>query len=58
MALNSCEMLSNGIKTAFYFKKLQKIAKQLGLRSQIPVLMHLSYISLLNTSSKFDICTF
>ena len=24
MALNTCEMWSNGIKIAFYFKKLQK----------------------------------
>ena len=33
MALNMCEMWFNGIKIAFFFKK---IAQQLGLRSQTP----------------------
>ena len=28
MALNMCEMLFNGIKIAFFSKKLQKIAQQ------------------------------
>ena len=28
--LNACEMLSNGIKTAFFSKKLRKIARRLG----------------------------
>ena len=31
MALNMSEMWSNGIKTAFFFKKLQKIARVCGL---------------------------
>ena len=30
MALNTCETWSNGIEIVFYFKKLQKIAQQLG----------------------------
>ena len=30
MALNICEMWFNGIKIAFFSKKLQKIAQQLG----------------------------
>ena len=30
MALNMCEMWFNGIKIAFFSKKLQKIAQQLG----------------------------
>ena len=30
MALNMCEMWINGIKIAFFSKKLQKIAQQLG----------------------------
>ena len=30
MALNMCEMWSNGIKIAFFSQKLQKIAQQLG----------------------------
>ena len=34
MALNTCDMWSNGIKIAFYFKKLQKIAQRLGASSQ------------------------
>ena len=71
MTLNTREMWSNGIKIAFYFKKLQKIAKTLGA-SPKPLkplvaggsapralsVIHLSYISLLNTSLKLNICTF
>ena len=30
MALNMCEMWFNGIKIAFFSKKLQKIAQQMG----------------------------
>ena len=30
MALNTCEMCSNGIKIAFFPKKLRKIAQRLG----------------------------
>ena len=30
MALNTCEMCSNGIKIAFFSKKLRKIAQRLG----------------------------
>ena len=30
MALNTCEMWSNGIKVAFFSKKLEKIVQQLG----------------------------
>ena len=53
MALNSCEMWSNGIKIAFYFKKLQKIA--LGPRGFVPrppFVIRLGCTSLLNTSPK------
>ena len=48
MALNTCEMWSNGIKIAFFSKKLQKIAQWLGLRSQTSVCdtFELQYTSL------------
>ena len=37
MALNTYEMRSNGVKTAFFFKKLQKFAQRLGFRPQTPI---------------------
>ena len=70
MALNTCEMWFNGIKIAFFPKKLQKspsdwrlcpqtpIATGLGLRPQTPVCNTFEYTSLLNTSPKFNICIF
>ena len=36
MALNTCEMWFNGIKIAFFSKKLQKIAQRLGASPQTP----------------------
>ena len=36
MALNTSEMWSKGIKIAFYFKNLQKIAQRMGLRPKTP----------------------
>ena len=60
MAVNTC-------KLAFFSKKkLQKIALPLGLiasggwgvHPRPPAVMRLSYSSLLNTSTKLDICTF
>ena len=62
MALNTCEMRSNGIKIAFFSKKLQKTAQRLGASPpdpQTPVCdIHLSYTSFLNTFPKLDICIF
>ena len=64
MAMNTCEMWSNGIKKALFSKTLRKIAQRLeawppdpkasgrwGLRPQIPVYdtFELQYTSLLNT---------
>ena len=34
MAVHTYEVWSNGIKIALYFKKLQKIAKRLGILPQ------------------------
>ena len=36
MALNMCKMWFNGIKIAFFSKKLQKIAQQLGAKPPDP----------------------
>ena len=72
MALNMCEMSFNGIKIAFFFQKLQKIAQQLGaspadpqsLRPlgapppDHPSVIRLSYTGFLKTSPKLRICTF
>ena len=69
---NMCEMWSNGIKIAFFSKKLQKIAQQLGalppdphsLRPlgapppDPPSVICLSYTGFLKTSPKLHICTF
>ena len=35
MAANTCEMRSNGIKIAFFFQKLTKIAQRFGALSMI-----------------------
>ena len=64
-------MRSNGIKMAFFFQKLTKIAQWLralppepiatggwGLRSQAPVCDAFEYTSLLNTSPKLEIFPF
>ena len=72
MALNMCEMWFNGIKIAFFSKKLQKIAQQLGalppdpqslrpLGAQPPdprSVIRLSYTGFLKTSPKLRICSF
>ena len=71
MAVNSCEMWSNGHKIAFSFQKLTKIAQRLGALPpdphshrwmgappQTPICDTLEYTSLLNTSPKLNICTF
>ena len=63
MALNTSEMRSNGIKIAFFSKKLQKIAQRLGgfaprppkppaaggPAPKPPSVIHLSYTTFLNT---------
>ena len=36
MALNMCKVWFNGIKIAFFSKKLQKFAQQLGALPQTP----------------------
>ena len=36
MALNTCKMWFNGIKIAFFSKKLQKIAQRLGAGPPVP----------------------
>ena len=72
MALNTCKMRFNGIKIAFFSKKLQKIAQQLGashpdpqsLRRLVapppdpPSVIPLSYTRFLNTFPKLNICVF
>ena len=35
-AMNTCEMWSNGIKLAFFAKKLRKITQRLGTSPQTP----------------------
>ena len=59
MALNTGVMWPNGIKIAFYSKKifLNRPAAE-GEASRPPSVTRLSYVSLLNTSPKLDICTF
>ena len=67
MDLNMCEMWFNGIKIAFFSKKLQKIAQQLDPQSSQPLgasppdppsVIRLSYTGFLKTSPKLRICTF
>ena len=71
MAVNTCEIWSNGIKKAFFSKNLQKSSSGWelrpqtpiapggwGLRPQTPVCDTFEYASLLNMSPKLDICTF
>ena len=55
MALNMSEMWSNGVTMAFFSKKVQKLAKRMGVRPQTPSVIRLSYVSLLNTSFTLDI---
>ena len=54
MALNTFEMWSNGVKTAF-FKNLQKLPSGWGLRPQTPVcdIFEVQYISLLKHVAQF-----
>ena len=71
IALNTCEMWSNGIKIAFFPKNLQKSPSGWGLYPQTPIATGgwglgpqtpvcdtFKYTSLLNTSPKLDICIF
>ena len=59
MALNMRETWPNGIKIAFFSKKLQKIAQQLGaLPPDPPSVIRLSYTGFLKTFIKLRICTF
>ena len=72
MALNTCEMWSNGIKIAFFSKKITKNRptagdfaprppKHLaagGPAPNPPSVIHWSYTSFLNTFPKLDICIF
>ena len=59
MALNMCEMCFSGIKVAYFSKKLQKIAQQLGASPpDPPSVIRLSYTGFLKTSPKLCICTF
>ena len=59
MALNMWEMWFNGIKIAFFSKKLQKIAQQLGASPpDPPSVLRLSYTDFLKTFPKLRICTF
>ena len=71
MAVNSCEMWSNGIKIAFFFQNLQKLPSSWGLcpqtpiatggwrlRPKTPVCDTFEYTSFLNTSAKLDIIAF
>ena len=71
MALNTCEMWSNGIKIAFFPKNYKKSPNGWGLHPQtpkppaaggpapkLPSVIHLSYTGFLNTFPKLDICIF
>ena len=72
MALNTCEIWSNGIKIAFFSKKLQKNRPAAGgfahrppkppaaggPAPKPPSVIHLSYTSFLITFPKLDICIF
>ena len=71
MAVNTCEMWSNGIKIAFFSKNLQKSPSGWVLRPQTPIVTGggelcphtpicdtFEYTSLLNTFPKLGICTF
>ena len=69
MALNMCETRFNGIKIAFFSKKLQKIAQRSPQTPQSlmplrdpppdpPSVIHLSYTGFLKASPKLRICTF
>ena len=55
MALNVCEMCSNGIKIAIFPKKFKKSPSSWGLCSQTPVCdtLELQYTSLLKHVSPF-----
>ena len=58
MAVNTCEMLSNGIKIACFSKNLQISPSGWGLCPQTPVCDTFEYTSFLNTSPKLDIFAF
>ena len=59
MALNTCEIRFNGIKIAFFSKKLQKIAQHLGAKPPDPLsVIRLSYTGFLKMFPKLRICTF
>ena len=62
MALNTCEMWSNGIKIAFFSKKLQLFSKKSPNgwepRPQPSFVTLLSYTNFLNTFPKLDIYIF
>ena len=71
MAVNACEMWSNGIKIAFFSKNLQKSPSVWGLCPQTPIATGgwglrpqtlvcdtFEYISFVNTSPKLDISAF
>ena len=68
MAVNTCEMWSNGIKIAIFSKNLQKspsgwglcpqtpiATRGWGLRPKTPVCETFEYTSFLTTSPKLDI---
>ena len=57
MALNTCEMRSNGIKIAFFSQKLRKIAQRLCPQTPVCDTFDLQYTSLLNTSPNLNILT-
>ena len=60
MALNTSEIWSNGVKTAFFSENYEKLPSGWGLRPQTPVnsTFELQYTSLLNTSPNLDIFIF
>ena len=59
MALNTCEMWSNGIQIAFFFQKITKNCPTAGdFAPKPPSAIHLSYTNFLNTFPKLDICIF
>ena len=47
MALNTCKMWSNGVRTAFFSKNYEKSRSGWGLRPQTPSMIRLNYKTLL-----------
>ena len=58
ISLNTCEMWSSGVKTAFFPKNYKKMPSRWGFRPQNLSMIRLNCVSLLNTAPILDIFTF